>query len=149
MKLYVKEDNKVLQIVNVYVILTDVIYLEDCLRRMRNEVNKNYATIEHSYCKIEKSSLPEEEVYADDTDFISNNIEKKELIMKAVEKVFPERNLKINQDKTEQTEMERGNRNTESWRNIKKVGSLLGDSEDIIRRKQLAITSMNSLQKVF
>ena len=63
-------------------------------------------------------------------------------MLKTAEKVFPERNLK-------HTVLERGNRNTEAWRNIKKVGSLLGDAEDIIRRKQLAIASMDNLNKVW
>ena len=63
--------------------------------------------------------------------------------------VFPSRNLKVNEDKTEHTFLQRGDCNTETWRNVKKVGSLLGDSEDIIRRKELAISSMNKLQAVW
>ena len=45
--------------------------------------------------------------------------------------------------KTEHTYIERGNNDTELWRNVKKLGSLLGDREDINRRKQLSIISMN------
>ena len=66
-----------------------------------------------------------------------------------MEKVFPSRNLKVNADKTEHTTLERGDRNTKSWRYVKKVGSLLGDAEDIMRRKQLAIASMNSMNKIW
>ena len=53
------------------------IYLEDYLRRMRSEVNSRDVRIEHSYSKAVKSCLPEEEIYADDTDFTSDNIERK------------------------------------------------------------------------
>ena len=43
------------------------IYLEDSLRRVRNEVNQSNTTIEHSYSKVERTSLPEDEIYTDDT----------------------------------------------------------------------------------
>ena len=33
--------------------------------------------------------------------------------------------------KTEHTQVERGNKDTELWRNVKKLGSLLRDKEDI------------------
>ena len=45
--------------------------------------------------------------------------------------------------KAEQTQIERGNNEGELWRNVKKLGSLLGDKEDINRRKQLSLISMN------
>ena len=70
-------------------------------------------------------------------------------MIETVNTVFPSRNLKVNEDKTEHTFPQRGDRNSEIWRYVKKVGSLLGDSEDIIRRKQLAISSMNKLQAVW
>ena len=45
--------------------------------------------------------------------------------------------------KTEHAQIERGNNDTELWRNVKKLESLLGDKEDINRRKQLSIIRMN------
>ena len=86
---------------------------------------------DHTYSRPvpETFNLPEDIVYADDTDFIANNLQRKEAIVKAVEKVFPSRNLKLNAGKTEHTTLERGDRNTESWRYVKKVGSVLGDAE--------------------
>ena len=45
--------------------------------------------------------------------------------------------------KTEHKQIERGNNDTELWRNVKKLGSLLGDKEDINRMKKLSIISMN------
>ena len=48
--------------------------------------------------------------------------------------------------KTEHTQIERGNNDTELWRNVKKLGSLLGDKEDINRTKQLSIISMNKYE---
>jgi len=49
--------------------------------------------------------------------------------------------------KTEHTCIERGSYETELWRHVKKLGSLLGDREDINRRKQLAIVAMNKYEK--
>ena len=125
------------------------IYLEGSLRRTRFEVNRTDPEIEHAYSKIKRSNLPEEEVYADDTDFTSDSKEQKDKVVKAAEKVFPTRNLKTNEHKTEHTGVERGDRNTETWTHVKIVGSLIGDAEDITKRKQLAIASMNNLQKVW
>ena len=125
------------------------IYLEESLRRIRFEVKGSDPAVEHSYAIKKQSNLPEEEIYADDTDFASKDKEEKDKTLKAAEKIFPTRNLKINEDKTEHTVIERGNHNTESWRNVKKVGSLIGDTEDIMRRKQLAIASLNSLFKIW
>ena len=51
--------------------------------------------------------------------------------------------------KAEQTQIERGNNEGELWRNVKKLGSLLGDKEDINRRKQLSIISMNKYETLW
>ena len=91
------------------------IYLEDTLRRTRKEIDYYLPPSDHTYSRPvpETSNLPEEIVYADNTDFIANNLQRKETTVKAVEKVFPSRNLKVNADKTEHTTLERGDRNTE------------------------------------
>ena len=62
---------------------------------------------------------------------------------------FTSRNLKINEGKTEDSFLHRGNCTTQTQKNVKKESSLLGDSEDIIPRKQLAISSMNKIQAVW
>ena len=51
--------------------------------------------------------------------------------------------------KTEHTQIERGNNDTELWRNVKKLGSLLGDEEDINRRKQLSIIGINKYETLW
>ena len=58
-------------------------------------------------------------------------------------------NLKVNVDKTEETKIQRkSNRDEENWRNKKKLGSLLGDYEDMKRRVQLSIELWQT-RKVF
>ena len=52
----------------------------------------------------------------------------------------------MNHDKTEYTEITRLNdRNKEEWRWTQKLGSLIGDDEDVLRRKQLATAAFRGL----
>ncbi|XP_065180181.1 uncharacterized protein LOC135810616 [Sycon ciliatum] len=54
--------------------------------------------------------------------------------------------LTVNQTKTEFTAIQReADRADEPWRMVKKLGSLLGDAEDVTRRKQLAAIAFKSL----
>ena len=78
------------------------------------------------------------------TDFIFKTNEKNNMT-ETVNAIFLSRNLKINEDKTGHTFPQRGDRNTKTWRKVQKVGSLLEDSDDIIRRKQLTISNMSNL----
>ena len=39
-------------------------------------------------------------------------------MIEAVNPVFPSRNLKVNEYKTEHTFLQRGHRNSETWRNV-------------------------------
>ena len=54
--------------------------------------------------------------------------------------------LKVNKDKTEFTALPK---NDEDWKNAKKLGSLIGDLEDVERRKQLSTTALNKLYHVW
>ena len=93
--------------------------------------------------------LPQEATYADDADFLTTSEEEKNTITEKIGEILLRDNLKVNNSKTEQTEIFRGERNTEQWMTVKKLGSLLGDTEDIQRRKQLSIASMNRLNHIW
>ena len=55
-------------------------------------------------------------------------------------------NLTVNKDKTERTNVSRSvDRVAETWRSSRKLGSLMGDNEDVSRRKQLASAAFNSM----
>ena len=112
------------------------IYLVDARRRAMTKVIQNDPQIEHSYTKVKKVSLRWEMIYADDTDILSTDQIEKIRVLYAIYEVFPERNLHINSDK-------------EPWREVKKLSSLLGDKEDITRRKQLSIAPVNNMEKVW
>ena len=82
------------------------IYLEDALRRVRTALNSNDTDIEHSYT-LPRSSIPSEMCYADDSDYPTTDTTRKEEILAVAYQILPERNLKVNQDKTEHTIIKR------------------------------------------
>ncbi|XP_033111247.1 uncharacterized protein LOC117112288 [Anneissia japonica] len=101
------------------------VYLEHALRGIRGRSNDH---------------IPNEISYADDVDFIRLN-EKANVDLIGTHLISF--NLKVNKDKTEYTVIKREELVKENWRLTKKLGSLLGDKEDITRRKQLAVNAMN------
>ena len=54
-----------------------ITYLEKALRTLRDRVENNHVTGEHSYIVSSKSNIPDECIYADDTDLINECAEKK------------------------------------------------------------------------
>ena len=110
------------------------IYLEHALKSARNTIGEPTTPID----KI----IPREIAYADDVDFIGSehiNIDK---IQKELEKF----NFKVNVDKTELTSLRK---EENEWRETKKVGSLIGDAEDVERRKKLSNVALNKLRAVW
>ena len=85
-------------------------------------------------------------IYADDTDFISRlMVELNDIEIKASD-ILQAWNLTINKEKTERTTIRREtNREGEQWRKIKKIGTLLEDSEEMRQRKQLAMVSLKNM----
>ena len=85
--------------------------------------------------------LPNEIAYADDVDFVALS----DINIQTVQKVLEKHNLIVNVDKTDFTTLIR---NETSWKSTKKVGSLIGDKEDIERRKQLPATALYKMKNV-
>ena len=111
-------------------------YFEEALKTVRVQVQIG-----------NDSDLPEEMIYADDYDHLTENKRKKELFRKEVKGILGERNLNVNDDKTEETVLKR-NKGNEPWKEVVKLGSMLGDREDICRRKQLANSSMRKINEI-
>jgi hypothetical protein len=109
------------------------VYFEYSLRKIRYELITNVALFDHSYFKNTQEPLPEECIYADDADFVTTEERTKIKLNNMVKDILSEDNLQVNETKTEHTVIERcEERNNERWRSVKKLGSLLGDSEDLI-----------------
>jgi hypothetical protein len=119
------------------------VYLELALRELRA------ANIRPK----EDNNLPAEICYADDTDFISTSHEYLESINKSAQIILEKWNLKTNTEKTDLTTLERKKgkegKEEENWRKTKKQGTLLGDDEELKRRKQLAANAMNKMKALW
>ena len=109
------------------------IYLEKALREIR--------------AVLEVDIEPNEIEYADDVDFISS---KGYIDLDKIIPIMEKYNLFINKDKTEYVKLFRDTDHTkEEWRNSKKVGTLIGDAEDVKRRSQLASAALNKHSKLW
>ena len=83
-----------------------------------------------------KSNLPNEMVYPDDWNFITELDQKKERIYQKAKTILTKKNLLVNEDYTENTTIKREAIETEEeWRNVIMLGSKLSDQEDMKRRK--------------
>ncbi|GFR83830.1 hypothetical protein ElyMa_005984500 [Elysia marginata] len=71
---------------------------------------------------------------------------KEDIDIEEVGKVLEKYNLQVNVDKTEFTNLSRGETN---WQTTIKVGTLIGDQEDIERRKQLSSAALVKLKNVW
>ena len=110
------------------------IYLENALKQVRH-------TLPRSTNELQKV-LPNEIAYADDVDFVAFST----IDIESVQKLLAKHNLIVNVDKTELTTLAR---EETSWKNTKKVGTLIGDKEDIKRRKQLSTVALHKLKTVW
>ena len=92
-------------------------------------------------------------IYADDCDFITMEVRTKQYINDNADRILIQHNLLVNTDKTENTTLVRypgkNGAEKEKWRQVKKLGSLLGDREDIARRKQLSNVSMHKFTEIW
>ena len=95
-------------------------------------------------------SVPKEIIYADETDFISTSNEVLDSIEPTAKRILGTYNLSMNTDKTEKTVLKRETtKEEETWHTTKKLGTLLGESEEMQRRKQLAACSFNNLWNIW
>ena len=125
------------------------IYFEETLRKVRNFRQEMDSDDVEGSGNRSPTFLHQEAIYADDADFLTISEQEKNTITEKIGEILLRDNLKVNDSKTEQTEIFRGERNTEQWRTVKKLGCLLGDTADIQRRKQLSIASMNRLNHIW
>ena len=114
-----------------------VIYLEAALRDLRHNLPQR---------PPEDINMPHYIAYADDVDFISNS----NVFLNEVQRLAPgcllQWHLITNESNTEHTNIHRRNtRDVEQWRKTRKLGSLMGDAEDVTRRKQLAAVAFQRL----
>ena len=124
------------------------IAFENALHDLRATMNQINIKIEHSYSK--QNNLTEELIYGDDTDFPTDDSHKNKEIQQVANPILKTHSLKVNDNKWEKTEIIRSTEyHEEKWRKTRKLGSLLGDYEDMKRRIQLSNLAMDQLTKVW
>ena len=133
-----------------------IFYLHEALQNIKLASSRNIEIDlrhDHNYTKedkyritpkIQKSFIIDQQ-YADDTSWVTTNKDTIEDIKSKVPKILTEKNLIVNEDKTEEYTISRTT-DTE-WKKCKYLGSLLGNKEDITRRKQLACAAFNKNKK--
>ena len=113
------------------------VYLEAALQQLRKEA------AQRPYVDLH---LPLELIYADDTDFVSTSRRWLSQLEATTSSTLVQWSFNMNHDKTEDTAITRLNdRNKEEWRLTRKLASLIGDDEDVLRRKQLATAAFRGL----
>ena len=118
------------------------------LRTLYDRVDNNQVTGKYSYAVSSKSTLPNEWIYVDDTDLMNDCAEKEKRRLQLVTPTFAELNLQINDTKTKRTVLKIGDKKNEECRSTKKLGSLIGDQEDKLRREQLSTTALHNLNNI-
>ena len=116
-----------------------IIYLAVSLKiaekRRKSTENKALQVIsEHNYAKTPSTdNFCLDQQYADDISWGSTEEKDLQLIEKVVPEVLKERNLLVNESKTEKYKISRNSE--QDWKECKLVGSKLGTEEDIKYRK--------------
>ena len=110
------------------------IYLEHALKEVRTVIAKPKSPLEEK--------IPREIAYADDVDFVGLEY----IDIDAVQRTLHKFNLKVNIGKTDKASL---SKNEDTWRSTKKVGSLMGDKEDMERRKQLSNAALYKLKNIW
>ena len=110
------------------------LYLEHALKEVSTVIGEPKSPLQEK--------IPREIAYADDVDFVGLEY----IDIDAVQRTLHRYNLKVNIDKTEKTSL---SKNEDAWRSTKKVGSLMGDKEDVERRKQLSNAALYKLKNIW
>jgi len=114
-----------------------IVYLESALRRLRLAAPPRP---EADY------QLPMEDEYADDVGFMSFSKAWLQRLLQMIPPIFGDRQLRVNTTKTEWVAYLKGE---SSWKSVKKLGSLMGEPEDVHRRKMLALVAFRKLKNVW
>ena len=90
-----------------------------------------------------KAASQKKIMYADECDFITEIEKAKDKIYEKAKEIIKSKNLLVKEEKTEYTIVKRGSKEEKRlWRNVIKLGSKVGDREDIQSRKELATIAL-------
>ena len=128
------------------------IYLNNALHEVEERLEKqpiDARDLNQMYKEMMESELPPHMEYADDVDFLTEIPRKQKDHHQIAKEVLQEHNLLVNASKTEEITIRRGTVDEERWREAVKLGSKLGDREDMKRRRNLATVAMKDNDNVW
>ena len=109
------------------------VYLEAALKELRPKLPPT-------------QRLTRELIYADDMDLICHSEQEARNYVPIISNTLSQWNLKVNETKTEITVIER---TKNEWKNVRKLGNLINEEEDIKRRKILAQNAFRDLLNIW
>ena len=115
-------------------------YLAKTMEKQNNEAQQNEVQQRENEIELEQLYADDISELASDEKYIENKINK-------LPNILAENGLMINPDKTDQYTISRTSDNT--WKKCKLLGTLLDTTEDIKRRKILAIDAVKTLKHIF
>ena len=129
-----------------------IFYLHKALQSIKLAPSRNIELDirhDHNYTKADKKRITPkvqktftiDQQYADDTSWATTSKDTIEEIKQIVPKTLTNKNLIVNEDKTEEYSISRTS--DPDWKKCRYLGSLQGNKEDINRRKQLACAAFN------
>ena len=95
------------------------------------DVRKSLPSIQSQF----ENEIPKEIAYADDIDFVGLI----QVDIKEIQSILNAHQLYVNAGKTDITLL---TREEDGWKSTKKVGSMIGDKEDVERRKKLSTVAL-------
>ena len=125
-------------------------YKTESARDIKQDIAHDHTYVKHEFPRGDERRIEPKksqnkfciaQQYADDTSWITTEKHIKDNIKKEVPTVLRAKNLLVNEDKTEEFTVSREG-DTE-WKKCRFLGSLLGNEEDIKRRKQLACAAFH------
>jgi len=102
---------------------------------------------DHEYTNYKPDFFKIAPKYADDITWVSTSNEYVEEIKSKIPKKLKNRNLNINEGKTEEFKI--GRLESNEWKDCKLLGSKIDTQKDIERRKGIAIGTMNEMKHIF
>jgi len=123
-----------------------IVYLTEALQDTRELFLQQHLE-DHTYCQQIITEYTQDQQYADDIGYATTSEEKKEKIKSQVPSKLKDRNLIVNNSKTEEYEVHR--EGSDDWHKCKYLGSHLHTKSDIKRRKILAQSAYNKLKDAF
>ena len=104
---------------------------------------------EHNYNLLKENIVEINQEYADDISTVTTSQEIVQKLKKDLPPKLEQRNLHCNTEKTEEYTIELNGKNNDDWKKCKMLGSLLNTSDDIKRRKNLALDALRNMKSTF